>query len=60
MRYLLDQIQYNYNELKDKNEVAIIESYGYKAKRYTAMLTCKILITFFTSCKMNLITIKIK
>lgn len=30
------------DELKDKNEIAIIEKYGYVAKCYTAVFTGKI------------------
>ncbi|XP_070167635.1 odorant receptor 9a-like [Polyergus mexicanus] len=36
---LLEQLQYIYNELKDKNEFAIIFAYGCSAKRCTAVLT---------------------
>ncbi|XP_070152689.1 odorant receptor 9a-like [Polyergus mexicanus] len=36
---LLEQLQHIYNELKDKNEFAIINEYGYNARRCTATLT---------------------
>ncbi|KAL6420316.1 hypothetical protein ACFW04_014807 [Cataglyphis niger] len=36
---LLEQLQHIYNELKDKNELAIINAYGCQAKRCTAVLT---------------------
>ncbi|XP_019700304.1 uncharacterized protein LOC105190445 isoform X2 [Harpegnathos saltator] len=39
VRHLLNYIQYIYDELKDENEIAIIESYGYEAKRCTAAFT---------------------
>ncbi|KAH0945740.1 hypothetical protein HN011_001500 [Eciton burchellii] len=35
IKYVLDQLQHIYNELKDKNEIAIYEKYGYFAKRFT-------------------------
>ncbi|XP_067216125.1 odorant receptor 43a-like [Linepithema humile] len=35
---LLAQIEHTYNQLKDENEHAIIEKYGYIAKWYTAVL----------------------
>lgn len=35
------QLQQTYNELKDKNEVAIIKKYDCIAKRYTIGLTSK-------------------
>ncbi|KAL6260672.1 hypothetical protein P5V15_008192 [Pogonomyrmex californicus] len=35
VRSLLEQLQHIYSELKDENEIAIIEKYGYNAKRYT-------------------------
>jgi abortive infection bacteriophage resistance protein len=39
---MLTELQNMYNELKGKNEKAIIEKYGDNAERYTAMLTCNI------------------
>ncbi|XP_067215141.1 uncharacterized protein [Linepithema humile] len=39
MKDLLTQLQYIYNELKDENEYAILEKYGYNAKCYTIVLT---------------------
>ncbi|XP_039311519.1 uncharacterized protein LOC105198327 isoform X2 [Solenopsis invicta] len=35
----LDQIQHTYNKLKNKNEIAILTSYGNIAQLYTAVLT---------------------
>ncbi|XP_019888317.1 uncharacterized protein LOC105282617 [Ooceraea biroi] len=35
VRYLLDQLQHIYNQLKDKDEIAIYDKYGYIAKRMT-------------------------
>ncbi|KAH0948823.1 Or9e81 [Eciton burchellii] len=39
IKELLMQFQYIRNELKDKNEIAIAETYSYNARRYTAALT---------------------
>ncbi|XP_018361497.1 PREDICTED: uncharacterized protein LOC108760194 [Trachymyrmex cornetzi] len=35
VRCLLEQLQHIYNEIKDENEIAIIEKYGLNAKHYT-------------------------
>jgi len=35
----MDQIQDVYNDLRDSNEIAIINRYGNNAKQYTAVLT---------------------
>ena len=35
------QLEHVCNQVKDKNEVAIIEEYNYTARRDTIMLTCK-------------------
>jgi len=49
MKELLVQLQYIYNELKDENEYAIIEKYGYNAKYLTIILLCKaIFLDFFS------------
>jgi len=37
----MDQLQYTYNDLKDNNEIAIVERYEDNAKCYTTMLTSK-------------------
>ncbi|XP_026824696.1 uncharacterized protein LOC109611485 isoform X2 [Ooceraea biroi] len=37
-KYFLDQLQHIYDELKDKNEIAIYEKYGYFGKRLTIIL----------------------
>lgn len=37
----MEQIQHVYSNIRDNNEIAIIERYGSKAKRYTAVLTGK-------------------
>lgn len=42
LRNLLERLQNVCDELKDENEIAIIEKYGYKAKRYTYAIICKI------------------
>ncbi|XP_019700321.2 uncharacterized protein LOC105190446 isoform X2 [Harpegnathos saltator] len=38
VKYFLEEFQYIYNELKNENEIAIIQNYGSKAKLYTAVL----------------------
>jgi len=49
----MEQLQHIYNNIRDNNEIAIVEKYGSKAKHYTAVLTSKIYvlisISFFTS-----------
>ncbi|KAL6420317.1 hypothetical protein ACFW04_014807 [Cataglyphis niger] len=45
---LLEQLQHIYNELKDKNELAIINAYGCQAKRCTAVLTICAICAIFT------------
>ncbi|XP_071637565.1 uncharacterized protein [Temnothorax longispinosus] len=35
VRYLLEQLQHIYIDLKDENEIAIVEKYGCNAKHYT-------------------------
>jgi len=45
IKKLLAQFQHLYDELKDENEVVIADKYSYNAKRYTAMLTSKIIIS---------------
>lgn len=47
MKNSLTQLQYTYNKLKDKNEIAIIEKYNYNAKRFTTVLISKLIITDF-------------
>ncbi|XP_072758228.1 uncharacterized protein [Anoplolepis gracilipes] len=39
MKVLLDQLLHVYNEIKDKNEIAIMNECGYNCKRYTVVLT---------------------
>jgi len=43
VKSLLDQLQHICDELRDKNEIAIIKEYGRNAKRYTIILLCKTL-----------------
>ncbi|XP_029678603.1 uncharacterized protein LOC115244801 [Formica exsecta] len=47
---LLEQLQHIHNELKDKNEFAIINAYGCSAKRCTAALTNKMFLDFQNVC----------
>ena len=37
----MDQIQHIYNDLRDSNEIAIINKYGNNARQYTTVLTSK-------------------
>ncbi|XP_071646918.1 uncharacterized protein [Temnothorax longispinosus] len=39
VKYLMEQIQHIYNDLRDNNEIAIVERYASNAKHYTAGLT---------------------
>jgi len=43
----MEQIQYIYNDLRDNNEIAIVEKYGNNAKQYTAGLTSKTTSFYF-------------
>ncbi|EZA46972.1 hypothetical protein DMN91_005505 [Ooceraea biroi] len=43
IKNLLQQLHHACNKLTDKNEIAIIQQYGWEAKRYTAVLV----VTFF-------------
>jgi len=47
IKELLTQFQYMHDELKDENEIAIAEEYSYNARRYTAILISKIIISTF-------------
>lgn len=42
VRYLLEQLQHTYSELKDENEIAIIQKYACYGKSYTIKLTREI------------------
>jgi len=63
MKYLLMQLQYIYDKLKDEKEIAIIKKCGYNAKRYTVVFMGK--VRLFSCCYMllhfliNIYTIKI-
>ncbi|EZA61634.1 hypothetical protein X777_07969 [Ooceraea biroi] len=52
IKYFLDQLQYIYDELKDKNEIAIYEKYGYFGKRLTITLIVLLMCGVFTNCVM--------
>ncbi|XP_025155331.1 uncharacterized protein LOC109504421 [Harpegnathos saltator] len=41
VKCLMEQLQRICDELKDKNEIAILEKYGRDAKRYTINILCK-------------------
>lgn len=41
MKSLIDWMQHTYDELKDEDEIAIIEKYGNRTKRYTIGFTGK-------------------
>jgi len=47
IKELLTQFQSVYDELKDKQEIAIIEKYYYISRRYTTTLIGKIDIQYF-------------
>jgi len=47
MKEILAQFQHIYDELQDENEIAIVDKYSYIAKRYTTILTSKIIISIF-------------
>lgn len=42
----MEQLQHMCDNLKDNNEIAIVEKYSNYAKRYTTILTSKILFLF--------------
>ncbi|XP_014478962.1 PREDICTED: uncharacterized protein LOC106746678 [Dinoponera quadriceps] len=44
VKSLIEQIQRNYDELKDENEIAIMDEYGSKTKCYTVILTGEIFL----------------
>jgi len=46
VKHLLELLQDTYDELRDENEIAIIEKYWNIAKRYTEMLTRKTISQF--------------
>ncbi|XP_071569979.1 uncharacterized protein [Temnothorax nylanderi] len=39
VKYLMEQVQHIYNDLRDNNEIAIVERYASNAKHYTAGLS---------------------
>jgi len=48
MKYLLERLRYSYNDLKDKNEIAIYNKYGNIGKRITfAFIGKKRIIIFY-------------
>ncbi|XP_077269420.1 uncharacterized protein LOC143901206 [Temnothorax americanus] len=47
VRYLMEQVQHIYNDLRDNNEIAIVERYASNAKHYTAGLTMIIVAGLF-------------
>jgi len=47
IKELLTQFQHIHDELKDENEIAIGEKYGYDARRYTVGLTSNTIISTF-------------
>jgi len=49
----MEQIQRIFNDLKDSNEIAIIERYGRNAKYYTATLTSN--IAFFNFFRFSIL-----
>ncbi|RLU23643.1 hypothetical protein DMN91_003849 [Ooceraea biroi] len=47
IKYLFDQLQYIYDRLKDRNEIAIYDKYGYIGKQFT---TVAIIVLAFSLC----------
>jgi len=43
----MEQLQCIYDDLKDNNEIAIIDRYGVNAKHYTIMFTSRTIFLFF-------------
>ncbi|XP_036143700.1 uncharacterized protein LOC118645903 [Monomorium pharaonis] len=48
LRYLMEQLQFIYDDLKDNNEIAIFEKYGNISKRYTAAFIIALGCCLFT------------
>lgn len=42
----MEQVQFIYKDLRDNNEIAIVEKYGGNAKQYTVGLTSKTSFAF--------------
>jgi len=49
----MEQVQHIYNNIRDNNEITIVERYGNKAKCYTFFLTGKIVFRFLFFCILN-------
>ncbi|XP_024882874.1 uncharacterized protein LOC112461737 [Temnothorax curvispinosus] len=47
VKFLMEQVQHIYNDLRDNNEIAIVEKYGSIAKHYTTGLTMVFLFGLF-------------
>ncbi|XP_026825089.1 uncharacterized protein LOC105286881 isoform X2 [Ooceraea biroi] len=47
MKYFFDQLQYIYDRLKDRNEIAIYDKYGYIAKQFTIILIILLVCCLF-------------
>jgi len=45
----MEQLQHIYNNIRDNNEIAIVEKYGSEAKYYTAVLISKTYVFIFIS-----------
>lgn len=54
---MLEQLQDVCNELKDENEIAIIEKYGSKAKYYTTTIIRKTMVDEYFICSKNRLNI---
>jgi len=48
VKNLLAELHHICDQLKDENEIAIIEKYGYRGKRLTIIVTSKIIISIFS------------
>jgi len=57
MKFSLEQLQHACNELKNKNEIAIIEKYGRIGKNQTIAIMSKILYIYIYILNKLLITV---
>lgn len=56
VKSLFDQLQDSYDELKDENEIAIMERYWIKTKLYTTAFTSKRIHIAIFSLKISYLT----
>jgi len=58
MKHLLEQLQYTYNDLTDKNEIAIYHKYGNIGKHITFAFIGKKKIIIFYYSDLFILTLK--